>query len=102
MSTPMAPRVVARPHPGRRRQFNPASDYAALHDAAAQRPQPLRREPHWAAQRDALYGQPARQVARATAVMAIWGSPALAWVDVLHNSGCAKFIPDYVVYVAFR
>lgn len=51
-----------RPHPGGRRQLNPATDYIALYEEANGRAQPLRREPCWAAARDVLYGQPARQV----------------------------------------
>ena len=62
----------------------------------------LRRVPIWAAARDPLYNQPARQQARHQAVMALWGSVPLAWADILHNTGRARFIPSYVLFLAFR
>ena len=61
----------------------------------------LRREPSWAAARDPLYGQPARQAQRMAAVMAIWGTKEAAWADVMHNSGRGLFIPSYLQYLRF-
>ena len=90
---------AAHPHAGGRRTLQPGVDYVGMYEAASQRR--LRREPRWAAARDPLYGNPARQAQRSVAVTQAWGSVALAWADVLHNAGRGRFIPAYLVYLSF-
>ena len=62
----------------------------------------LPREPRWAPARDPLYHLPQRQRARRDAVLAMWGSVADAWEDVVHNGGQARFVPSFRVYLDFR
>ena len=56
----------------------------------------------WVAARDPLHGRPARQAARARAVMRVWGRVEDVWQDVLHGQGRALFIPSFVVYRQFQ
>ena len=91
---------AARPHTGQQRQLTPGADYVVRYEVATGTVK--RREPSWLPARDPLHGQPARQAARKAAVMQVWGTVGLAWTDVLHNTGRARFIPAYFVYLAFR
>ena len=77
-------------------QLAPGVDYLALYEQCSG---PLPREPGYAAARDPLYGQPAKQAHRAACVAAIWGPVAHVWADVCHNTGRAKFIPSFVEYL---
>ena len=90
---------TAHPHTGGRRTLQPQVDYVGLYEAASGRQ--LRREPQWSAVRDPLYGNAVRQAQRTAAVMGVWGTGAMAWADVLHNAGRARFIPSYVVYLSY-
>lgn len=90
---------ASMPHPGGQRVLSAGVDYVARYEAATGRR--LRRTPRWRDARDPLSGQPGRQAARLAAVMARFGSVALTWTDVLHNTGRARFIPAYLVYLSY-
>ena len=88
------------PHPGPMTPIPLGVDFVADYEAA--NAVQLRREPSWAAARDPLYQQPARQAQRMAAVMAIWGSKEAVWADIMHNTGRQRFIPSYLRYLQFR
>lgn len=91
----------ANPAPAQAPQRLPAGiDYISLYEQANGRQ--LRREPLWAAARDPLYGQPARQALRAAAVVAYWGTMSQVWSDILHNTGRARFIPGFVAFLQYQ
>ena len=81
------------PHPGGRSQLLPGIDFVARFERA--RGKPMRKEPAWRARRDSLHGQPNNQAARTHAVMLIWGSPELAWTDILLYAGRHRFVPAF-------
>ena len=87
------------PHPTGLRHAPPQLDFVRVYERAQGRR--LRREPRWAARRDALYGQPARQALRQAAVMTHWGSVEEVWMDVLHYTGRARFIPAFVAFLSY-
>eukprot|EP00966_Prymnesium_polylepis_P023898 550255-Prymnesium_polylepis.1 len=91
---------VAHPFPGAQRQLPAGVDMAAQYEQANNVLLPG--EPDWAAERDPLYGQPLRQQQRTAAVAAVWGANSDVWSDILHNSGRARFIPAYIVYLSFQ
>jgi hypothetical protein len=92
---------AARPSPPRPMlRVAPGTDWIGLYENANGRR--LRREPRWAAARDPLYGQPARQLLRQAAVNARWGTLQDVWRDILHNTGRARFIPGFVAFLNFR
>jgi len=81
--------------------FPPGVDFAARYEAGTGRPLP--RLPPWAAQRDPLFHQPARQRLRSAAIAAVWRSDvARVWEDVMHNLGRAYFIPAFQVFLSFQ
>jgi hypothetical protein len=88
------------PHPGPRTPLTRGIDFVDEYERACGTSLP--REPSWASRRDPLYGQPQQQALRKAAVLAIWGSFAACWADVLHNRGRARFIPAFQVYLLFR
>jgi hypothetical protein len=89
-----------RAHPGPRVPLPVGIDFVAEYERAHNVVLP--REPEWAAARDPLHAQPVRQAARASAIMALWGSVEECWTDIVHNTGRARFIPSYLLYLRFR
>lgn len=94
-------RRAARAHPQEALlpRWDPTEDVLGLYEQAAGEGLP---RPHWLDTRDPLHGQPARQAARAQAVMLVWGSVERAWLDVLHMRGVHVFIPSYRMFLYFR
>lgn len=91
---------ASKPYNGPPRVLPGGVDLTAEYESATGRR--MRREPRWARQRDPLYGQPHRQAARMSAVLAALGDLKSAWADVMHNTGRARFIPAYQLYLSFR
>ena len=92
-------RLRTQPFPGPRIQL-PPGDMTDSYERASGHT--LVREASWLAARDPLNGQPARQQMRMATIMAMWGSVANAWFDVVHNDGRAIFVPSFRVYRQFR
>ena len=90
------------PHVGPMAMLAAGFDYAASYDAARAGRPPLLRQPAWAANRDRLHGNPARQQVRSATINAMWrGDVSRVWTDIMANQGANHFIPAFRLFLSF-